>query len=661
MKTFVEADYSRKPTDCHSGSLLRVNRFILSCLGCVLAIVIFLILPSAKQASSLVVHEADQWSRSGVDGRAVFGLATDPSQPRFLYAATQGSGVFRSDDNGVKWNSFNQGLTSLDTLAIAVDRSGTVYVGTWGDGIAKYPVGGTGWIPWNDGLDNRFIFALSVDDAGTVYAGSYGSGMYTRRSDSPHWTRRDLGNNFVLIIKVAPDGQTVYTGTEGGIYRSTDFGDLWDLLGLAALRVYGIAVTDSGIVYAGTDQGVYKLIGSVGTWQPCDSSLPTGKSVYSLAVDNHDRVYAGINEGGVFRSFNGCSSWQDISAGLGNLNVLYLLMNVADSQRLFAGTSDGVWLHNIVPPTPEVSIILSNYPRGPVLPGDTIQYTIRYENTGEVPVTDVVITNTIPIKTNWVPNCIVAVPPRPGRKEGNTIIWDIGLLRPGESGYTIYCVTIATLTPTPTWTATPTSTPTSTYTPTPTPTSTATATPTETPTLTPTATPTFTPTPTATPTETPTLTPTATPTETPTATAIPTNTPTPTHTVTPTVTSTLTATSTPTDTGTSLLATNLTSTPTATPTPTHTATPSPTPSATPTATITPTTTPTPTNTHTPLPSPTSTLTSTPTPTPTEVIEEYVIWNEGAWVTWLYQGERGWRRSNSVRNPPLQVYLPLIMR
>ncbi len=205
------------------------------------------------------------------------------------------------------------------------------------------------------------------------------------------------------------------------------------------------------------------------------------------------------------------------------------------------------------------------------------------------------------------------------------------------------------------WTPTPTSTPTNTPTPTETPT--ATPTPTNTPTATPT--PTNTPTATPTPTNTPTATPT--PTNTPTATPTPTNTPT----ATPTPTETPTATPTPTE------------TPTATPTPTETPTATPTPTETPTATQTSTFTPTPTHTATvtatvtetpaTLSSATGSITFTAAAAPS-VVEGHAsaagsiqVKNEGAYVSWIYNGKRHSLRTNPILLGMPRTYLPLVMK
>ncbi len=283
--------------------------------------------------------------------------------------------------------------------------------------------------------------------------------------------------------------------------------------------------------------------------------------------------------------------------------------------------------------TPGVSLLKVNNPAGPVQPATPIRYTLTYANLGDVTLTGIVITDTIPSNT-----VLVATPNPVATVTGNLIWWVLPALAPGASNQVGFSVALPTFTPTltstpsstptatmtDTPTATPTETPIATDTPTPTSTPTETGVPTDTPTATETPTDTPTPTGTATATETPTNTPTATDTPTPTSTSVP---PTPTDTPTGTPTNTPippTPTDTPTGTPTS---TPVPPTPTDTPTATPTDTPVPTdtPTNTPTATDTPTATPTetwtatstPTDTLTPTDTPTDTLTPTDTPTPTE--------------------------------------------
>ncbi len=222
--------------------------------------------------------------------------------------------------------------------------------------------------------------------------------------------------------------------------------------------------------------------------------------------------------------------------------------------------------------TDSMTLTKTNSPAGAVNMGDTITYTLTYKNTGAENATGVVITDTIPANTTFVPGSISSIPLiAMVTQTANTISWTVGNLLPGVSGTLTFQVKVAscgtgiisnraletdfiqacgsngilsnvvtnaingcaivsaTITPTATKTntptaATPTATKTNTFTTTPTNTQTRTITPTNT--------------------NTPAYSPTSTKTSTPTATITRTNTtgPTPTDTATASVTSTITVT-----------------------------------------------------------------------------------------------------------------------
>src|SRR3954469_11524520 len=66
--------------------------------------------------------------------------------PTTMYAATEGSGVYRSTDNGVSWTPVNSGRTGAALSVRTVYTSGTTaYAGT-SAGLFK-SVGGSGWQP----------------------------------------------------------------------------------------------------------------------------------------------------------------------------------------------------------------------------------------------------------------------------------------------------------------------------------------------------------------------------------------------------------------------------------------------------------------------------------------------------------------------------------
>jgi photosystem II stability/assembly factor-like uncharacterized protein len=69
-------------------------------------------------------------------------LAVDPVHPTTLYAATSGSGIFRSADGGGSWRPLDAGLEVLDVASLAIDSTGrTLYAGTVDGGVVRLHAG----------------------------------------------------------------------------------------------------------------------------------------------------------------------------------------------------------------------------------------------------------------------------------------------------------------------------------------------------------------------------------------------------------------------------------------------------------------------------------------------------------------------------------------
>jgi hypothetical protein len=74
-------------------------------------------------------------------GTGITALAIDPAHPTTLYAASFGSGIFRSTDAGSSWHSFNDGLAVLDVKSLAIGATGrTLYAGSANGGVVALHV-----------------------------------------------------------------------------------------------------------------------------------------------------------------------------------------------------------------------------------------------------------------------------------------------------------------------------------------------------------------------------------------------------------------------------------------------------------------------------------------------------------------------------------------
>ena len=95
-------------------------------------------LPRIRIKGTTVTGKATTWTETV----GITALAIDPADPKTLYAATSGRGVFRTRDAGSSWQPFNAGLAVLDVKSLAVDVTGrALYAGTAGGGVVALRAG----------------------------------------------------------------------------------------------------------------------------------------------------------------------------------------------------------------------------------------------------------------------------------------------------------------------------------------------------------------------------------------------------------------------------------------------------------------------------------------------------------------------------------------
>lgn len=149
----------------------------------------------------------------------------------------------------------------------------------------------------------------------------------TSYGDSASWSFRVGGISAGLKAKkiaINPrNSDVVYLASDGdGVYKSTNGGGLWSSSGLNGRTVRDIAVlsSDTSVLYAATDTGVYISTDRAGSWSLVDSGM-TRSNAYSLALKppmNEEVYVACVNAdtGFVYVSGNRGTSWTDVSSGL---------------------------------------------------------------------------------------------------------------------------------------------------------------------------------------------------------------------------------------------------------------------------------------------------------------------------------------------------------
>ena len=158
---------------------------------------------------------------------------------------------------------------------------------------------------------------------------------------------------------------TIYVGTVGeGVWRSRYGGDTFSRIanGMfveADVRALAVHPRDANTIYAGTNAGIYRTSDAGDHWErlpaPFDvgEGWPGGVIVWSLLVDPFEpaTIFAGLCPGAIWRSRDAGETWQELSTGIarecGGIKFSRVTCLVADYMHLgvvYAGVEiDGLF------------------------------------------------------------------------------------------------------------------------------------------------------------------------------------------------------------------------------------------------------------------------------------------------------------------------------
>src|SRR6516164_9149931 len=176
-----------------------------------------------------------------------------------------------------------------------------------------------------------------------------------------------------IVVAASPEtGETLFAGTDKGLYKSTDGGKTWQLKGLEQYKIFSLAChpSDPKTIYAGTEpallfrssdggetwaelDGVRKLPGR-GKW--CYPAPPYIAHIKGIAIHPEDPevMYCSIEEGGVIQSLDAGESWRYVSKGeaetfraVSRVTGVYQDCHVVkisphDPDQIFVTTGDGL-------------------------------------------------------------------------------------------------------------------------------------------------------------------------------------------------------------------------------------------------------------------------------------------------------------------------------
>jgi hypothetical protein len=170
----------------------------------------------------------------------------DAHDPRVLYYGT--NRVYRSTNGAEYWQPISPTLTQSWSFLTAIGLSSSddqvVYAGGATGEIWVTSDGGVNWHWIDASLPNRWVTRVAVDPEDAAVAYVTLSGYEMTAITTPHIYRTtDYGTNWVDISSNLPDApindvivdpfrtETLYVGTDVGVFRSNDIGGHWTSFG----------------------------------------------------------------------------------------------------------------------------------------------------------------------------------------------------------------------------------------------------------------------------------------------------------------------------------------------------------------------------------------------------------------------------------------------
>ena len=247
-------------------------------------------------------------------GRAYVGGSTisgDFPTVNALQSSLGGYPAFRTTDGGHTWGGIGSGLRASWVRAFAIDPNDTqtVYAGSGSDGVFKSTDGGSTWTPTGADLPPLRVNAMAVDSSAAVFVGN-DAGIFRSLDGGASWTMLPLWMP-VSALAIDPGSQVLYAGAPdwypAGVFTSADEGDTWRDTELRQnAGVSGLAVSQS-VVYAGTSNGIFKIVGS-GSWAPAGGGIQEPVTSVAVSSTHPDFAYAGTNTA-LFYTTDGGITW----------------------------------------------------------------------------------------------------------------------------------------------------------------------------------------------------------------------------------------------------------------------------------------------------------------------------------------------------------------
>ncbi len=245
-------------------------------------------------------------------------IISDPFNRKTIYHA--GNKVFKTTDGGTNWTAISPDLTKNET-----DKHG--------------PGGGpyTNEAAGGENYNTLMSLVASPLEPGVLYAGSDDGLLHLTKNGGQTWenvTPKGVGSYIINSIEVSPhDKATAYIAVMGYkamdlkpyIFKTTNYGQSWTKItnGITGDHTFVRVVREDqkikGLLYAGTETGLYVSWNDGTDWKPFQLNLPV-VPINDLAIQDNDLIAA--TAGRSFWILDDLGAIQNRMASEGKLRII---------------------------------------------------------------------------------------------------------------------------------------------------------------------------------------------------------------------------------------------------------------------------------------------------------------------------------------------------
>jgi len=296
----------------------------------------------------------EKWVRASREGKSIkeypeLGLSIAPKDFKFRYNWNApiisspfdrntiyhaGNVVFETKDGGINWNIISPDLTRNE-----IDKQG--------------PGGGpyTNEAAGGENYNTMMALTASPHEKGVLWAGSDDGLIHITRDGGSNWenvTPADLPQGIVNSIEVSPHDQATayvvlmrykYMDLRSYIFKTNDYGKSWTKIvkGISGPHTFARVVREDpqrkGLLYAGTETGLYISFDDGQNWQKFQLNLPV-VPINDLIFQSNDLVAA--TAGRSFWILDDVAAIQNSPAPKAPVAIF----KPKDTYLLFGGSSD---------------------------------------------------------------------------------------------------------------------------------------------------------------------------------------------------------------------------------------------------------------------------------------------------------------------------------